>query len=167
MDTKRFIVAWFVIAGLLHFGCATSPYLKGVTPDGKKVYLGPTPIENTKAFEAFLHGSRTEAAKLEYLVERLKLAENLQFFHGGEQFEWKEALEGSKWAVAHHYKKGQDARTFIRKETFLYVEPGEPNAVKFPDGTIHLDYYVLANELDLLEETFRNISNSNPKGLLR
>src|SRR5262249_51229087 len=48
-------------------GCASNPYLNGVTRQGAKVYLGPVPIEGTEAYQTYLHSGRTEVDKQRYL----------------------------------------------------------------------------------------------------
>ena len=136
---------------LIHFGCAT-PYLKGVTPQGEKVYLGFLPIRETEAYQSFLLSSKSEAAKLNYLLDRIKEAKNLIYYHAGSRYSWLEAYRGGAWVVRHHYEKGEDAKSFIHKETLLYERSGKPNAIQFPDGSIHIVYFVLLNELDSLEE---------------
>lgn len=140
----------------MNFGCAATPrYLKGVGYEGQKVYLGTLPIETTEAYQMFLDSSRSEAAKLDYLLQRIKTAQDLVYLHEGSPYNWLEAYRAGAWILRHHYERGEDARTFIRKEVWLYQTPGKPNAIKFPEGSIHLVYYVLLNELDLLEETLQ------------
>ena len=156
MNAKRCLFVVLVLSvQLFYLGCATTPYLSGVAPDGRKVYLGPVPIQNIEAYQAFLHSSKSERAKLDYLLQRIKEAQGVEFYHGGERYNWTEAYEGARWIVEHHFEKGQNSHSFIKKEALFEQEPGKPNAVKFPDGSLHLDYYILANELDLLEETLK------------
>ena len=110
----------FLFAQLLTAGCATTPYyLKGVTPDGRKVYLGPVPIQNIEAYQAFLHSSKSERAKLDYLLQRIKEAQGVEFYHGGERYNWTEAYEGARWVVEHHFEKGQNSHSFIKKEALF------------------------------------------------
>lgn len=150
----------FLGAQVVQFGCALAPqYLKGVNPDGQKVYLGPVPIQNTEAYQAFLTSSRSEAAKLDYLLQRIKSARDLVYHYDGEQYNWLEAYRAGSWILRHHYERGESARSFLLRETFLYQKPGKPNAVEFPDRSVHFDYHVLINELDLLEETVKENPN--------
>ena len=136
---------------LLVAGCAA--HLKGVTPQGEKVYLGPVPIRETEAYRAYLLGNRTEVAKQNYLFERLRSASDLEFYHNGSWYSPLEAYRGGMWLMRKRYQKGQDTRTFIRN----YVERAEDSRklhlVRYPDGSVHIGSYVLYNELDLLEET--------------
>lgn len=141
---------------LLITGCAT-PYLKGVTPEGEKVYLGPVPIQNTEAYQAYLLEKPTEVAKQNYLFDRLRFATDLQFKHDGSWYGSLEAYRGGMWLMRNRYEKGQDTRTFIRKHAER-SDSGEPHLVKYPDGSIHIGSYVLYNELDLLEETIASES---------
>ena len=138
----------------LSISCAT-PYLRGTTPEGQKVYLGRVPIEPTAAYQMFLNSSQSEAAKLDYLLQRIKTAQDLVYLHEGSQYNWLEAYRAGSWLLRHHYERAENARHFIQKEVWRYQAPGKPNAIKFPEGSIHLLYYVLLNELDLLEETLQ------------
>lgn len=147
-----FLFQILLILSLAHSGCA-SPYLKGIDPDGKKVYLGPALIQNTKAYHDFLLSSKSEAAKLDYLLWRIKEAKDLTYYHEGNRHNWLEAYRAGTWIVRHHFEKGEDAKSFIRKEILLYEKSGKPTAVQFPDGSIHIAYFVLLNELSSLEET--------------
>src|SRR3989338_171633 len=158
---KKYLVvgALLLAVQLLNFGCA-SHYLKGVTPEGVKAYLGPASIQDTEAYKTFLNGSRSEAAKFDYLLERIKAAQDLEYYHEGNRHNWLEAYRAGTWLLRHHYKPGQDARDFVHKEVLLYQTPGKPTAIKFPDGSIHIAYYILLNELDLLDETLQKTSGS-------
>jgi hypothetical protein len=137
---------------LLSAGCAT-PYLKGVTSQGQKVYLGPVPIENTEAFQQYLQSRHTEVDKQRYLFRRLKDATHLRYYHNGNWYTALEAYRGGMWLMRNKYQKGQNTRDFIRK----YVERSEDTKqyylVEYPDGSFHIGSYLLYNELDLLEET--------------
>jgi len=137
---------------LLAIGCAT-PYGKGITPQGEKVYLGPVPIQGTPAYEAYLNGGRTAVAEQTYLFQRLKSAADLEFFHNGSWYNSLEAYRGGMWLMRHRYKKGQDSRAFIKKYVERAEDTGEFHLVKYPDGSIHIGSYILYNELDLLEDT--------------
>lgn len=137
---------------LLAAGCAT-PHLKGITPEGEKVYLGPVPIQDTEAYQAYLLEKPTEVAKQNYLFDRLRFASNLEFYHNGSWYSSLEAYRGGMWLIRKRYKKGQDARTFIRKYVERAEDTGKLHLVRYPDGSIHIGSYVLYNELDLLEET--------------
>ncbi|MBI4358071.1 MAG: hypothetical protein HY584_02110 [Candidatus Omnitrophica bacterium] len=150
IDALLFLTT-LVSLGLVPFGCAT-PYLKGLTPQGEKVYLGIHPMQETEAYQSYLLSSKSEAAKLNYLLDRIKEAKELTYYHNGGRYSWLEAYRAGTWVVRHHYEKGEDARSFIRKETLLYEKSAKPNAIQFPDGSIHIAYFVLLNELDSLEE---------------
>lgn len=139
---------------LLGAGCAT-PYLKGVSPSGQKVYLGPVPIQKTEAYQAYLQSDRSEVGKQRYLFQRMKDSQGLEFYHDGSWYNNLEAYRGGMWLMRDRYQKGQDTREFIRK----YVErsdAGNLHLAKYPDGSVQIGSYVLYNELDLLEETVQN-----------
>jgi hypothetical protein len=151
----------FITAGalcVLVAGCAAPP-LKGINPQGEKVYLGPVPIQNTEAYQAYLLEKSTEVAKQNYLFDRLRFATELEFYHNGSWYNSLEAYRGGMWLMRHRYQKGQDARTFIHKYVERAEDSGEFHLVKYPDGSIHIGSYVLYNELDLLEEATSNASS--------
>lgn len=135
-------------------GCASS-VLKGLDTTGKKVYLGPVPIENTEAYETFVNSPQSEVDKQNYMFKRLKTdeAQKLSYFHDGTWYTWLEAYRGGNWLVRNRYKKGQDARTFVKDHVWRSESTGKPHLIKYPDGSIQEAYYVLLNELDLLDET--------------
>ncbi|HTL47789.1 MAG TPA: hypothetical protein VL688_06965 [Verrucomicrobiae bacterium] len=137
---------------LLASGCASSSYLKGVTPDGRKVYLGPTPIENTPEFKTYQQSTRSEVDKQRYLFQRLKNATELVYFHDGAWYTPLEAYRGGMWLMRNRYEKGQDSRAFIRKWVER-SEAGNVHLVKYPDGSVQSGADILYNELDLLEQT--------------
>lgn len=153
---KRFfsLTLCAAILGLsvLTSGCASS-VLKGIDPAGKKVYLGPVPLEGTEAFQAFLVSPRSEVDKQNYMFKRLKTdeAQKLSYFHDGTWYSWLEAYRGGNWLIRNRYKKGQDARTFVKDHVWRSESTGKPHLIKYPDGTIQEAYYVLLNELDLLD----------------
>src|SRR5437879_1538110 len=103
MPFMRLAKSWFALACLVALaGCASSSsYLKGVDKSGKKVYLGPLPIENTEAYRAFAGSRRTEADKEIYLFKRLKSATALEFFHDGSWYNSVQAYRGGMWLVRH------------------------------------------------------------------
>ncbi len=147
------IPAFFLI--LLTLGGCASSTLKGVTPQGQRVYLGPTPIEETAPYKEFLSSPRSEVNVQTYLFSRLKSAQDLSFYHDGSWYNWLEAYRGGMWLMRNRYQKGQDARTFIKNHVWRSEATGKPHLVKYPDGSIHEAYYVLLNELDLLDETLK------------
>ncbi|PIQ87146.1 MAG: hypothetical protein COV74_01990 [Candidatus Omnitrophica bacterium CG11_big_fil_rev_8_21_14_0_20_45_26] len=153
---------YFLLAGMLLFsaGCAT-PYLKGVTPAGEKVYVGPLPIENTEAFQTFLHSSKTEVDKQLYLFQRLKAAMDLEYYHDGSWYSWLETYRGGTWLIRNRYKKDQDTRDFLRKHVWHSETTGKLHLVRFPDGSIQIGYFLLLNELDLLEAALQHEINKN------
>ncbi len=144
-----------ILISLLTGGCAAGS-LKGVARDGQKAYLGPVPIENTEAYQLFLSSPRSDVHMQTYMFTRLKAAKDLSFFHDGSWYNWLEAYRGGMWLMRNRYKKGQDARTFIKNYVWHSEETGKPHLIKYPDGSVHEAYYVLLNELDLLDETLKN-----------
>lgn len=137
---------------LLAAGCATS-YGKGLTSQGRKVYLGPLPVQGTESYQAYIRSSRTEVAKQKYLFQRLKSASDVEFYHNGSWYSPLEAYRGGMWLMRKRYQKGQDTRTFIRKYVERAENSGQLHLVRYPDGSVHIGSYVLYNELDLLEDT--------------
>jgi hypothetical protein len=130
-------------------------YLKGVDSEGKKVYLGPTPIEETAAFKTYAQSSRSAVHEQQYLFQRLKDApKNLEYFHDGNWYNWLETYRGGMWLIRNRYKKGQDTRKFLEKYVWR-SEAGKLHLVRYPDGSIQVGYFLLMNELDLLEETLK------------
>ncbi len=135
-------------------GCASS-YLKGVTAEGEKVYLGPTPIENTEAYKNYITSKQTDVDKQRYIFQRLKAAKDLSFFHNGSWYSSLDAYRGGMWLMREKYKPGQNAKEFIQKYVERSLDTNQLHIVKYPDGSMQLGSAILYNELDLLEETAR------------
>ncbi len=153
--TSRLFTLLF-LAPLLLIGCASAGTLKGLTKDGAKIYLAPVPIINTEAYKTFLSTPRSQVSEQTYMFSRLKQAKDLSFFHDGSWYTWLEAYRGGMWLMRNRYKKGQDTRTFLKNHVWRSEKTGKPHLIKYPDGSVHVAYYVLLNELDLLEETLKN-----------
>jgi hypothetical protein len=158
---KNLYPVLFVVLGCCIFspGCA-SPYLKGITSSGQKVYLGPVPIESTEAYQNYLRSPQTEVDKQNYLFMRLKDAVDMEYYHDGNWYDPVLAYRGGKWLMRNRYKEGQDSREFIRKYIERSETTGQYHLAKYPDGSVHIGSYILYNELDLLEETARKDSNA-------
>lgn len=150
-----------MLLGLTGAGCASTA-LKGLDAQGRKVYLGGVPIEKTEAYQTFLTGPKDEISKQNYLFQRLKEpeAQKLSYYRDGVQYNWLQAYRGGKWLIRNRYEKGQDARSFIKNHAWHSEDTGQPYLVKYPDDSLHEGYYVLINELDLLEETAAARKNS-------
>lgn len=149
-------LSFFLLLPILLTGCASTGNLKGVAKDGSKIYLAPVPISNTEAYKTFLRAPHSQVSEQTYMFSRLKLAKDLSFFHDGSWYTWLEAYRGGMWLMRNRYKKGQDTRTFLKNHVWRSEKTGTPHLIKYPDGSVHVAYYVLLNELDLLEETLRN-----------
>lgn len=156
---QKVLPRFLFIAGLVFLsGCAgASQYLKGVTPEGEKVYIAQTDIENTEAFQTYLRSPQAEANKQQYLFQRLKDAsKDIQYYHDGVWYSWLETYRAGMWLVRNKYEKGQDTREFLRRYVWR-SEAGNLHLVKFPDGEIHIGYFILLNELDLLEANLSKV----------
>ena len=139
---------------MLSNGCATSNYLKGMTPTGEKVYLGVVPIENTGAYKSYQQSPKTDVNKQQYLFQRLKDApKDLEYYHDGNWYSWLEAYRGGMWLIRNRYQKGQDTRQFLKKYVLRSETSNQLHLVRFPDGSIQIGYDILINELELLEKT--------------
>lgn len=149
-------ISLFLLLTSILAGCASTGGLKGLAKDGSKVYLAPVPITETDAYKTFLQTPRSEVSEQTYMFSRLKLAKDLSFYHDGSWYTWLEAYRGGMWLMRNRYKKGQDTRTFLKNYVWRSEKTGEPHLIKYPDGSVQVAYYVLLNELDLLEETLRN-----------
>ena len=155
------VFSWILVgcsALALGPGCAT-PYLKGMTPAGERVYLGPDTLRETEAYQSFLRSAKSEVDKQNYLFQRLKDAKELEYYHDGSWYNWLETYRGGMWLIRNRYEKGQDTRTFLRKYVWR-SESGKLHLVRYPNGSIQIGYFVLMNELDLLEETVRKDSGA-------
>ena len=144
-----------ILSLVFSLGILTScgvPYLKGVTLEGRKVYLGPVPIESTEAYRNFLQSKRTEVDKQRYLFQRLKDSQGLEFYRDGTWYNALQAYRGGMWLMRNRYQKGQDTRSFILKYVDRSEQTGKLHLVKYPDGSLQLGSSILFNELDLLEE---------------
>ena len=152
MKLSIFFVVFMALAGLTS-GCAGGPqYNKGINPQGEKLYLGSTNIEESESFKNYLRSPQGEADKQRYLFERLKNAKEFEFFHDGSWYNALESYRGGMWLMRNRYKKGFPTRDFIKQ----YVErsdAGNLHLVKYPDGSLQIGSYILYNELDLLEST--------------
>lgn len=134
----------------------THDYLHGVSAEGEKIYLGPVPIENTEAFKTFYASQRSEVQKQQYLFQRLKEApKDLEYFHEGNWYGWLEAYRGGMWLVRNRYQKDQDTRDFLKKFVWRSETSRQLHLIRYPDGTVQVAYFVLLNELDLLEEKLK------------
>jgi len=141
-------------------GCATH-LLKGLTPEGAKVYVGVVPIHNTEAYQVYAKSQKSEVNRIHYLMSRLKETKDLEYYRDGSYYNWLEAYRGGMWLMRNRYKKDQNARTFIRNHVWRSEATGEPHLVRFPDGSLHIAYYILMNELDLLEKTYSKNTADN------
>lgn len=145
-------------------GCGSS-VMKGVDKSGKKVYLGPVPIENTDAYKQYLQSARTDVDKQNYIFQRLRTpeAQKLSYWHDGSWYTWLEAYRGGQWLIRNRYQKGQDAKTFLQKHVRYSEDTGKPHLVKYPDGTVQEAYFVLLNELELLDDTLAKDPNAQKR----
>ena len=160
LKSSKYSFIPLIIAACFLSGCSTS-YRQGVTPEGKKVYLGPETIELTPAFRNYLLSSKSESSKLHYLLDRIKDSREVTYLFEGNEHRWFEAYGAGVWILWHHYKKGEDARSFLRKEVSMHPDPNQTPYIQQPDGSSHMAYHVLLNELDLLDETYRQYVESN------
>lgn len=151
MTLQKCMLTLMMTAAVLA-GCA-SPYMNGVTPQGAKVYIGSTDIRATEAYQEFLRSGQTELDKERYLFKRVTEAKDLVYHRDGNTYGWVEAYRAGNWLMRNHYDKDADARSFVRDHVWKSASTGRPHLIEFPDGSIHVGYYVLLNELDLLEET--------------
>lgn len=147
----RSFLTFVFVAGLT--ACATTSYLKGVDPEGNKVYLGSAPTMDTESYKTFAQSQRGPVQEQQYFFQRLKEApKDLQYYHDGNWYSWVEAYRGGMWLVRNRYEKGQDTRTFLKKYVLRSEGKKELHLIKYPDGSVQIAYDVLLNELDWLEE---------------
>ena len=174
MKSTNFLLIGTVIATLLNGCCTTTPtaiqevspkleskpvVTKSVVKEKPKLYLTTTPIEKSQAFMTFLDGPKTERAKLDYLLDRIREAKSATFYLDGSQYQWTDAYAAGNWILWRRYKPGEDARSFLQREVsytpnraaFMTLAPGS----KFPV------YSALLNELTLLEEKTQDSSFSS------
>lgn len=143
-------------------GCGSTPP-KGTCYGIEKIYLGPLPIQETQAYKTFLNSSGSETAKLIYLGDRIKSAQNLSYYFEGDRYNWFEAYSGATWLLWHDHERGEDAHSFIHKEAIRFQNPTKPTSIEFPDQSRHLASQVLLNELDLLEDTIKLDSSAQSR----
>ncbi|MDP3920471.1 MAG: DUF5329 family protein [Candidatus Omnitrophota bacterium] len=149
---KNSFLALTLTIPLFLAGCA-APLLKGVDAEGAKAYLGSPEIQGTSTYQKYVTGPQSEAAKLIYVISRIGEAEGLLFQHEGAWHDPQEAYRGSMWMLRKNFEKGETARDFIRLHVWHSDNTGTPRLVKYPDGSLQIGYYILLNELDLLEAT--------------
>jgi len=159
MPHLRILIFLFVVS-FLSFSCSTTPYLQGITPEGEKVYIGPTPLQGTEPYQMFLSTSRSEIDKLNYLFKRFLSAKDYGFYRDNIRYSWIEAFRGGHGLLRERYQEGMDARAFIHEHVSYSESSGRPYAIEFPDGSRHLGSFVLINELDLLDATIAEDSNA-------
>lgn len=130
---------------ILVSGCSALPKTSTSVADAKpKTYLASIPIHKSEAFRNYLESDRTEYDKLEYLLGRIKEAKDRAFYYEGNRYEWTEAYAAGQWVIWRRYKKGEDARSFLKKQTYnTYIKPS--------NGSKELAFNVLMNELELIE----------------
>jgi len=134
----------------IFLSCATS-ILKGVNKSGQPVYLGTTDIAATPAFKALSNTPKDEVHKILYLMARLKDAKDLSYLHEGSWYNSLQAFRGGMWLLRNRYETDQTVTDFIRKHVWRSEGTGQRHLVKYPDGSLQDGYYVLLNELALLE----------------
>lgn len=140
---------WFLAVGI--HPAHGARFLEGVAGDGSKVYIGPTSVQSTNAFEQFQLGSGSEFEKLCYLLERVSHAKECSFHYQGGRYSLQDALFAGNWLLFQRYNRDQKARDFIREQISFYDKPSRPVLIEFPNGTRYRIVDVLLNELDLLE----------------
>lgn len=157
---RLLLLIFFLCASFHHAAYAWAPF-RGKTTEGKKVYLGPVPVQDTDAYQKFLLSSKSEIDKLYYLGDRVraKPARGIAYLYGGSRFNWAEVYAGGMWYLWHHYERGKTARTFMRETSRRFERPGSRTTLELPDGSIHYAYDVAVNEMDLLEAA---IAEENP-----
>lgn len=148
-------ITWLICVSLLlscQLGCNALPE-RGLTADGKKVYFDTAPIQQTDAYKNFLKSSRSETAKLYYLLDRIKAARNLSYYFEGDRYNWLEAYMAATWLLWHHYDKNKNARDFVDEEIARYQMISKTTTIQFPNQSHHIAANVMVNELELLENT--------------
>ncbi len=159
MNKYSLIIQPLLILCLLFTSCST--YLQGVSPDGTVVYLGETPLENTQAYKLFLKSSQSERDKCLFLLRRVLKKTEYQFFRDGDVYTSGDAYDGGMWLLENRYEEGQTAREFMRDHIWRSTS-GKPHYVRLSNGEMHIGYFLLLNDLDLLEETVsKNSSKKN------
>ena len=154
---KKWNLPVLFLALIFAAGCAAS-VAQGVNAQGQKVYLGPVPIEKTEAYQTYLSSKHTDVDQQRYLFQRLKAAEDLQFFHNGSWYSSIDAYRGGMWLMREKYKAGQNTREFIKKYVERSEDTGQLHLAKYPDGSVQMGSSILFNELDLLEATAKKDS---------
>jgi len=157
---KNTLTVFIIILSLLSIGWKgfwAKPYYNttGMDENGNKVYAGKVPIDSTRAYNQFKLGSRSEIAKLNYLLDRLNELEGFQFRLAGSYFDKEMTRFGIDWVITHRYKKKQDAREFLRQQIASFESAGDRLLIKFPDGSLYHALSIILNELDLLDETYK------------
>ena len=157
ISARTFLIFVFFTCALVSASDAHGSFFskKNEKPREKKYYLGLAAIQNTEAYEIFLRGSKSETAKLYYLVDRIKVAKDLHYLFEGGRYDSSDAEMGGMWAIWHHHQIGEGARAFIFEEVARFPADSRNCFIQFPDGSTELAYVVLLNELDLLEETLK------------
>ena len=166
MNMRRLLFISFFLCVFFHQTAYAWSPLKGKTREGKKVYLGPVPIQDTEAYQAFLSSPGSEVDRLYYLGDRIraKSAQNLVYIYEGDHYNWAEVYAGGVWLLWHDYKRGETARQFVHETSVRFEGPGSRATVQLPDGSIHYAYDVTVNELDLLDAAIKEESPNQKTG---
>lgn len=160
-NTESAFTIFVLILSLLSIGWNewfwSKPYYNttGLDESGKIVYAGKVPLDTTYAYNQFKMSSRSELAKLYYLLDRLNELNDFQFRFGGSYFDKEMTRFGMDWVFTHRYKKKQDAREFLRQQVAWLEGAGDRLLIRFPDGKLYHCLPILFNELDLLEVTYK------------
>lgn len=129
-------------------GCGGPRYLKGTTPEGRKVYLGDAPQAGNASFQKYLQSEQDQRAEIRYFLDRLREAPDLVYLREGSAHPWTEAYRGISWLIRKRYKAGEtNLREFIKKHA---LEP--VTYIQYPNSDVHIAYYVIMNELDWLRD---------------
>ena len=139
------------LVGLM-VGCAsTGGPLKGELPGGEKVYISNSPMEGSEAFRNYQKSSKREVDKLRYLFKRVTAEKEYIYIRDGDQYGWLEVYRAGMWLMRNRYKSDMSAQDFLKAQVWRSDITGKPHLVQFPDGPIPEAYYILLNELALLE----------------
>ena len=159
MISKNIAVTSGLLMTLVLSGCATTNQTNCTkTPISvtQKAYLGLLSNESS-AFENFLHSPMTEQSKLNYLLDRILESQGLIYVYEGNKYGSSEAYAAGTWIVWRRYKKGENARTFLKRE--IGCVPNRSSYILLAEGLKHPAYKVFLNELDRLEEVWKQRFN--------
>jgi hypothetical protein len=109
-----------------------------------------SPFQESLAYKQYQKRSRSELAKLFYLIERLRMS-SLHMIYNGKTYQANQIATLVKGYVVMNYKK-ESAKDWIQKNAYKSCSKGEIIYIQYPSGSRCLLRDVLLEELRYISE---------------